>query len=395
MDFSLLEDRTFFDNGSDILLTFPRSAKEISDYTHYLRIVNPIQVTATSLDYDICLNTRMPRTVSFNHFVTGPLLSVDYNKEWIKAGIRLAYFYEEWSQYHQNNRYDFRMHEMAGVPISNSVVNPLQDPDFLNINSIPTLMQYIMEFGEQIATTTTSYAFCRQVLSSKGIPIPWNASPQYRKEPDYEVEFRGPVPIKILQPFGGPVYRWSGQDGRAFIMARQAHAICAAHLLPDEKETFKKNSSITDQAEMAWEERRMEERALQYQEHKRTESLNPFPGGQNRKDFQYHSEAEALQINLKTLHDEYAKLPWNTGNPEVVIKPASPTISEPNSDIMPYLIESADAALKTAIKTCIRRDETEIIEISSDEDADEDFTSIPLYHRKRMPGLSERPFREY
>jgi hypothetical protein len=179
-------------------------------------------------------------------------------------------------------------------------------------------------------------------------------------------------------------------------MARQAHAICAAHLLPDEKKEFKRNSSLTDQAEMAWEERRMEERALQYQEHKRTESLNPYPGGENRRDFQYHSEAEALKINLKTLHDEYAKLPWTSGNPEVEIKPASPTISEPNSDIMPYLIESADAALKTAIETCIRRDEKEIIEISSDEHTDEDFTSIPIYyHRKKMPGLSERPFREY
>jgi hypothetical protein len=297
------------------------------------------------------------------------------------------------------------------------VINPLQDPDFLTINSINELMKYTVSFGERVATTTATYAFCRQVFGARGIQTPWKTSPQYRKEPDYEVEYRGPNPIGVLRPFGGPVYRWSGQDGQAYIKARQAYAICAAHMLPDFQEKFKKNSNLSDHAEMMWEHRRMEVNALQYQKNKRTQSLSPSPLGENRKDFQYHTQhaPEDDHKTIKELHDEYAKLPWTSGDPLVEVQLASPTISEGNSDIMPFLLESADAALDAAIRSTLTRDERNIadnvIVISDDEEAtseeEDDEEDHPLVnredlifsriynHKSRGPGLTTLPFREY
>jgi hypothetical protein len=241
--------------ATDNLLGFPATQHDLREIIHHLEAVEPITVNVTSLDYTLNFYSRDVDIVSADHVQLSMPKTDDFVVEWIKMGMRLDYFYTEWSTYHPNTSMWLNLFEACGIPAGRYVRSPLQDPTYVEIESLRELELYMKTFREEIATITASYLFLRQVIRKKNLPVPYQTvfTPPYVMEPTYDVEFRGYVPLRIKVKRGLPCYSLDAAKERRYRSIRTMYAKAVAHTPGPMAEEFLNKANLHEKKEYQYE----------------------------------------------------------------------------------------------------------------------------------------------
>ena len=244
----MFSDRLFQRIAGNTPMDFPSSAFELSGYLNYLHTWAPIRLTTSATDYELNIRLQSAFDVPSDRLIYDGFVQDDWEVEWVRYGIRMSHFYEGWKVIHPDTPLTREMFAKAGVPFPTIPAPPLKNVDFImNIDSKEGIEHFHQGYAPKLATVTASFLFVHQVFRYHAWPFPAECPAPYLKEPDFSIEYKGPIPIRIRHEAGLPIY--IAKDPvviNQFVIARRTYANLMARCSPVMQDWFKDHASTRE-----------------------------------------------------------------------------------------------------------------------------------------------------
>ena len=181
----------------------------------------PIQVFASSLYYSYNPENHSVKRVSPKCVNNRHIFGRDFSEKKLIFAVRAEALIRTWYPSHPLTLATREQFLLYNVPEPPMLISPIYQHTFQEIKEEAQLIEWAEDWYSQVATTSTSWLFLRQVISNSGREMP-NCFPQATVlEPSYQVDFSPEgFPTNIKLEDGFPLYNfWNNQDN--YISIRQ------------------------------------------------------------------------------------------------------------------------------------------------------------------------------